>query len=1157
MTILATTHELIDQCDFYLERLSSINRCPKKSIFCKNNMNVTIINGHGRLIELIDQLFAKLPFISSYSTSILACKTFKLMDEAQQFTCKMKDELKIQKSKDKAYKLFKKIYLNINVALKSHQNDLETIKQKLKKDILQTLKKPDPVLIAYYSDLFREDPNVMLALLKLDGSFYLQLSPQLQQNAYFAFIAIINNADMVDHLNPSLASDNEFLIYLLNYNGLFLNRIQSHYRNDPSLVSTAIKQNGLAFEFASLDLKNDPNIAKIAIRQNRAAAAYLGESLLNDRAFIISILQEDGLTLRYLPMQLRENAQYVIIAIKQNKKASIAIGRLLRNNAEFYLHLIQDDLSMLVRASEKMKSNKTFMLNCLKYHTEAFIYVDKKLRTNLSFLQAAYLQDSKVLQFYTIDEIKKLIPIESSIFEDLSESYYSNKEVVLLALQQNGLFYHLLSTNLKKDRELILTAIKQNGSVFHMLENKFKNDYEIIQEAIKSDFSVFEYIDKRFKNDKNIIMSALECTWQAITIAGSRVEEDREVVLFAVSKNGMALSYLPAQWHRDKEIMMRAILTYPQALLLDLDYFLNDKEVIVEALRRNGLLYGILPDWLKKDLEIIKAALEQNGIVLSYLSNDLRDNEELVLLAINNNPMALKFASIRLRRDKQIVLFALNKNIQAKNGIEIDLFTDEDFCKQYIDLLMTAIRNSRDATWIFQEVDALLSHLVYFNINDHQIYDELWLYKICTFPELLADCNNPYIVYQNLQLNETKPLFELPFIRSARVNCEGIQKLSQNKTIYLEEIKKIFGNHLSMMNLAYFQNLRKKIEDKLKRREDLSWISYMEFEPIAAKFFTDTWILSLFNTFMSQKEIPLSVVEAQFFQLMHFLILQSENTLSSSLFSLQEDLFIRMLLSIQNCKTGKMQAIASYYAFIQEEYGVYSPQFTSSENPLLADFLYQTICDLLSQSHILKDLLEIEDEVELSQQAHFIVFFKNILLKRLGFNHELLFDPHTQVLWDELPFNLASQTIEPYANFISRHFTPQLLISKLQQKCNDLQLKQNKLMQILDEIYEEKNQLDEEGDLFEINEQIRALGKIDPQQNPREFIANNQKKRALVEKKRELQLMNIQFMDLMHRETAVENELHSVTQLLTKWGFADHEYNAEKLLIQYQVIETV
>ena len=76
----------------------------------------------------------------------------------------------------------------------------------------------------------------------------------------------------------------------------------------------------------------------------------------------------------------------------------------------------------------------------------------------------------------------------------------SDREIVLQAVQKNGIALEYASKSLQSDREIVLEAIKQNASIFCFNNSSFKSDRDFILEAVEHNENAFKWVEDIVRN---------------------------------------------------------------------------------------------------------------------------------------------------------------------------------------------------------------------------------------------------------------------------------------------------------------------------------------------------------------------------------------------------------------------------------------------------------------------------------------------------------------------------------------------------------------------------------------------------------------------------------------------------------------------------------
>jgi len=101
------------------------------------------------------------------------------------------------------------------------------------------------------------------------------------------------------------------------------------------------------------------------------------------------------------------------------------------------------------------------------------------------------------------------------VLQAVNKRFQKDKEIVLLALKNNGMAIHCVHKSLLEDREVVLTAVKSDGMALYELDTDdriefYMDDKEIVLEAVKNNRNVYKFLDPSSSvyNDPDIIKAS-------------------------------------------------------------------------------------------------------------------------------------------------------------------------------------------------------------------------------------------------------------------------------------------------------------------------------------------------------------------------------------------------------------------------------------------------------------------------------------------------------------------------------------------------------------------------------------------------------------------------------------------------------------------------
>ena len=133
-------------------------------------------------------------------------------------------------------------------------------------------------MIKYLSNDYRDDKNIVIELLKLNGQQLEYVSNRLKRDKEVVYTAINNDSNAFIYADESLFNDKNFILLALTnkdysgYNGYdeeyydhFLENLCDAFKDDDEIVLAAVNRCGTNIKHASNRLKNNKDIVLAAI----------------------------------------------------------------------------------------------------------------------------------------------------------------------------------------------------------------------------------------------------------------------------------------------------------------------------------------------------------------------------------------------------------------------------------------------------------------------------------------------------------------------------------------------------------------------------------------------------------------------------------------------------------------------------------------------------------------------------------------------------------------------------------------------------------------------------------------------------------------------------------------------------------------------------
>lgn len=144
--------------------------------------------------------------------------------------------------------------------------------------------------------------------------------------------------------------------------------------------------------------------------------------------------------------------------------------------------------------------------------------------------------------------------------------YRDDEEVVLEALRANGDSFKWVSCRLSSDRNMVRAAISSARSLFP-IPKQYAYDREIMLQAIDKNGIALHLAPSYLRDDDEVVSRAVTSVGLSLMFASRRLQECRDVVMIAVSSNGLGLKFACKTLRRDPEVVLTAIRNDFRALL--------------------------------------------------------------------------------------------------------------------------------------------------------------------------------------------------------------------------------------------------------------------------------------------------------------------------------------------------------------------------------------------------------------------------------------------------------------------------------------------------------------------------------------------------------------------------------------------------------------
>jgi hypothetical protein len=284
-------------------------------------------------------------------------------------------------------------------------------------------------------------------------------------------------------------------------------------RSDKGLMIKAVKKNGDIFEVLPATLRGDEDVARVVLEETtfHRMLRFTSPELQANKAFVIDVVQKWGRSLQWASNELRDDDEVVIAAVKQDPHAiSWASQRLLA------------DKEMLMLAFTQMKPADTESLKADAESLGLLKLVSLGLKADKEVVLLAMAHYGRALQW-------------------ASQQLRKDKEVALAAVKQDPFALNWASESLRNDKELVIAAIKSRGgcsnSVPDFILREWFSDRDVVVLAVTKDGSLLQHACPELKADRDLVFTAVQKTPTALQWASRELKTDKQLVLLAALRN--------------------------------------------------------------------------------------------------------------------------------------------------------------------------------------------------------------------------------------------------------------------------------------------------------------------------------------------------------------------------------------------------------------------------------------------------------------------------------------------------------------------------------------------------------------------------------------------------------------------------------------------
>ncbi|CAE8611163.1 unnamed protein product [Polarella glacialis] len=207
------------------------------------------------------------------------------------------------------------------------------------------------------------------------------------------------------------------------------------------------------------------------------------------------------------------------------------------------------------------------------------------------------------------EAVRKLLLREVKL-EELPEELRGKEEVVLAALQVDGLALQHASTELQGDRAIVLTALSENGLALSHASAVVRQDKEILTAAVRqAGGAALQFASEGLRSDQELTLEALAADPDAVRFVARNLLDNKEFVLAAAPLSRRVFEKASFRLKRDRQLVLQMVTLDPEAFLFAAWELRCDRDFVLAAVSLRGCAIAHASPALQRDPAVLSAAI--------------------------------------------------------------------------------------------------------------------------------------------------------------------------------------------------------------------------------------------------------------------------------------------------------------------------------------------------------------------------------------------------------------------------------------------------------------------------------------------------------------------------------------------------------------------
>jgi hypothetical protein len=256
-----------------------------------------------------------------------------------------------------------------------------------------------------------------------------------------------------------------------------INDVRRFYDNE-EFAFAYLSINNDCMSIFSDRIKRDRKIILHAIMMNSSAMIYAPLDFYDDEEIAFMILSKYGHLLNKFSNRIKNNKSIVLAAIRIHGLAIKDASESLQNDHEIVMAAIENNPCAFAIMNNALKNDKTISFAAIKNNVEMFKYTLRK--NDREIVNYVVSINPKLLIYSNLCTDKEFIMEKLregiEILSGTASIMRNNLEIILAAVQINGMQLAYAHNDIKKNKGIVQAAIKQNKNAIKFAHKSIRNE---------------------------------------------------------------------------------------------------------------------------------------------------------------------------------------------------------------------------------------------------------------------------------------------------------------------------------------------------------------------------------------------------------------------------------------------------------------------------------------------------------------------------------------------------------------------------------------------------------------------------------------------------------------------------------------------------------